>query len=212
MHASQTIKERTGDVMPMPPETPRMDEPARPGGLHALFDLHRADLLRFLKARCGDGAMAEDLLQDLWLKLSRPLGGPVQNGRAYLFRMANNLVLDGARGRARAMRRDRDWIEVDGAMPEDRPDPADNAEDMLVRQQEAGVLHRAIDALPPGARRALWLYRIEEHSQAEVAGIMRISRSGVEKHLAVAMRHLRDWLAEAGMMPPAGHSNSKEQE
>jgi len=59
-------------------------------------------------------------------------------------------------------------------------------------------LQQAIEDLPHGARRALLLFRFEERSQAEIAQIMGISRSGVEKHLAVAMKHLRNALADCG--------------
>lgn len=193
----------------------RSGELPRSDGLQALFDRHRAEILRFLAARCGNAEEAQDLLQDLWLKLARSAPGPVRNGRAYLFRMANNLVLDKARGARRAMRRDRAWLDADGPvpdLPEHRPDPADNAEETLARQQEVEALREAIDSLPPGQRRALWLYRIEEHNQAVVAAIMGISRSGVEKHLALAMRHLRERLGAAGLFLPARPTAGKEQE
>ena len=87
----------------------------QPGGLEGLFALHRDELLRFLTARCGNPEEAEDHLQDLWIKVStQQAAGPIANGRAYLYRMANNLVLDQVRGRHRAMRRYRDWLEQDG--------------------------------------------------------------------------------------------------
>ena len=76
------------------------------GGLAGLLAGHRAELLRFLAARCGDAEEAQDLLQDLWIKASAQAEGPIANGRAYLFRMANNLVLDRRRAQQRAMRRD----------------------------------------------------------------------------------------------------------
>ena len=176
----------------------RMDGNA---GLTALFEAHRAELLRFLTARCGDPDHAEDLLQELWIKSMAVDQGPIANGRAYLFRMANNLVLDRRRSEQRAMRRNREWLlhsEGGDMLPEHRPDPTPRADEELERQQEAGILRSAIAALPPGAGRALRLHRLEGHPQAEVADIMGISRSGVEKHLAVAMRHLRNALANCG--------------
>ena len=98
------------------------------------------------------------------------------------------------------MRRDRLWLETEEAVgaSELRPDPAPSADEQLERRQEAELLARAIAALPPGARRALRLHRFDGHGQAEVAAIMGISRSGVEKHLALAMRHLRAALADCG--------------
>lgn len=170
-------------------------------GLAGLFGQHRGELLRFLVARCGDADEAEDLLQELWIKASGQPAGPVNNGRAYLFRMANNLVLDQARLRRRAMARDHSWLAADGLAEgavEERPDPSQPVDEVMSKAQEAALLRQAIDDLPPGAQRALRLHRFEGLGQAEVAQIMGISRSGVEKHLAVAMKHLRNSLRDCG--------------
>ena len=173
-----------------------------PAGLAALLDRHRGEVLRFLAARTGSHDDAEDLLQELWLRLgSATPRGPISNGRAYLFRMANNLALDLSRGRQRAMARDKRWIddggEVSGAI-EERPDPQPRADDALAQAQEAALLQQAIAELPPGAARALRLHRFDGLGQGEVALEMGISRSGVEKHLALAMKHLRRALADCG--------------
>jgi RNA polymerase sigma-70 factor (ECF subfamily) len=174
---------------------------SRKGGLAGLLAQHRAELLRFLVARCGNAGDAEDLLHELWIKASIQPMGPISNGRAYLFRMANNLVLDQARLRHRAMVRDHNWLVADGHCEgpvEDRPDPSQPADEALVYKQEAALLKEAIAALPAGAQRALRLHRFEGMGQAEVAQVMGISRSGVEKHLAVAMKHLRNSLRNCG--------------
>ncbi|QGN56513.1 sigma-70 family RNA polymerase sigma factor [Novosphingobium sp. Gsoil 351] len=171
---------------------------AAAGGLAAVYAASRAELLRFLAARCGDATEAEDVLQELWLKLEVGAPGPVANARAYLFRMANNLVLDRRRSQHRAMARDRAWAG-EGAAIDERPDPAPLADETLVKREEAEVLARAIAALPPGAQRALRLYRFDGLDQGEVARTMGISRSGVEKHLALAMRQLRAALADCGL-------------
>jgi len=173
-------------------------------GLAGIFALHRSELLRFLVARCGAADTAEDLLQDLWIKASSRPDGPIANPRAYLFRMANNLVLDLRRAQHRAMRRNHAWIVAnDGgdSLIEEWADPALPVDEELVRQQEAALLQTAIAALPAGAQRALRLHRLEGHSQGEVAQIMGISRSGVEKHLANAMKHLKTALADCGFFP-----------
>lgn len=181
-------------------------EHADANGLVLLLDMHRADLLRFLGARCGAADEAEDILQEMWIKVTGQATGPITNGRAYLFRMANNLVLDRARGRRRAMRRERVWLEVESGglaeQPEHRADPGEPPDEAIVREQEARALRDAIAGLPEGARRALQLYRFDEIGQKEIAEIMGITRSGVEKHLALAMRRLRQSLADCGSFDP----------
>jgi DNA-directed RNA polymerase specialized sigma24 family protein len=69
---------------------------------------------------------------------------------------------------------------------------------VMVEAEEAQIVRRAVEALPQGARRALLLYRFQGHSQGEIAAMMGISLSGVEKHLALAMRHLRTRLNDCG--------------
>ena len=180
------------------------------GGLAALFEAHRAELARFMRARCGDFGDGEDLLHELWLKVGSLSAGPIANGRAYLFRMANNLVLDTRRARMRAMARDRQWTDADGEADlaiEERADRSEPADERIAREQEAALLRRAIETLPPGARRALHLHRFEGLPQSEVAEAMGISRSGVEKHLAVAMKHLRRSLADCGYAASAASAS-----
>ena len=158
-------------------------------------------------ARSGNAADADDLLQELWIRITTLADqagtGPIANPRAYLFRMANNLALDGLRSRQRTMARDRGWLDVLGraeAPPSQIADPAISVEDALAHAQEVRLLAEAIEALPPGAGRALRLHRLQGLKQDEGARIMGISRSGVEKHLVVALKHLRAALQEGGLL------------
>ena len=176
-----------------------MIEPVEDLPLDVLYGVHRAELLRFLISRTGDPSEAEDLVQDLWLKASRGSAGPTANGRAYLFRMAQNLIVDRARERQRRMRRERLWID-DGAPPsaagEERADPSRDAEKALIDREELARLSQAIETVPDGARRVFDLHKLKGLSHAEVAAQLGISHSGVEKHMAVAMKYLRRALAD----------------
>jgi RNA polymerase sigma factor (sigma-70 family) len=166
----------------------------RAQGLEALYGLHRADLLRFLIARTGDRAEAEDVLQELWIRVQGQATRPVANGRAYLYRMAQNLVLDRVRSKARRMKRDRQWLEEAADITPTGVVTAgggSSADEVIEQREEAALLASAIASLPQGARRALELHKIEGLSHAEVAERMGVSRSGVEKHMAVAMKYLR---------------------
>ncbi len=143
------------------------DEAVATSGLSGLFDVHRPELLRFLGARCGDPVEAEDLLQELWLKLVDLERGPIANGRAYLFRMANNLALDRVRRRQRAMRRDRAWLEREPALGIGGRGPARSRRPARRRRCSSRrrwqVLRAAIATLPDGARRALRCLSVRRH-------------------------------------------------
>src|SRR5262245_31694542 len=113
-------------MRPFAPEPHMVADEVHSSGLAAAIERHRDELRRFLVARCGNAGEAEDRLQELWIKALRQPAGPIGDPRAYLFRMANNLVLDASRARRRAMMRDRKWLADDagGAGPlEDRTDP-----------------------------------------------------------------------------------------
>jgi RNA polymerase sigma-70 factor (ECF subfamily) len=148
-------------------------------------------LLRFLTARLGDPAAAEDVLQDLWVRLQAVDSGPIANGRAYLYRAAQNIALDAVRARHRTAARDRQWATAHSGPGAEPADLSPNAEADMLAREEAAALASAIAALPEAAGRAFRLHKLEGLSHAEIAARLGISRSGVEKHIAVAMAHLR---------------------
>ncbi len=175
-----------------------MESPASPspGGLLAAYDAHRAALRRFLAARSGDAAEADDLMQELWLAAQTGASGPVSNPRAYLFRMANNLVLARRRAALRGAARDRAWITLRHGAVSEPEDDAPAADAAMIAREEAAALASAIANLPPAAGRAFRLHKFEGLSHEQVAQQLGISRSGVEKHIAVAMAHLRRALSD----------------
>ena len=162
--------------------------------LEVAYGVHRVELMRLLLARTGDRLEAEDLFQELWLKIKQNPCGPVQNGRAYLFRMAQNLVVDRLRERQRRMERERRWSDAATDFAPSGIEPVDRgktAEDAILDREEIATLTSAIANLPEGARRAFELHKVQGLSHAEVAAALGISKSGVEKHMAVAMKYLR---------------------
>lgn len=168
-------------------------------GLAGLYRAHRSELLRFLVARIGDAAEAEDVVQEVWLKIASLQTGPVANGKSYLFRIAHNLVLDRVRERKRRAVREQNWSDTEhGPLPASG-EVADSREDAMQEmeaREEAARLASAIANLPEGARNVLRLHKIDGLSHGEVAEKLGISKSGVEKHMAVAMKHLRRLLED----------------
>lgn len=161
-------------------------------GLNEIFAETRSELLRFLTARTGSAGDAEDIVQDIWLRIQAADTGPVANGRAYLYRVAQNLVLDRVRERRRREQRETDWADSQSTLlAGDAADHRPNAMAQIIEREDAAALAAAIAALPEGAGRAFRLHKLDGLSHAEVAARLGISRSGVEKHIAVAMAHLR---------------------
>lgn len=174
------------------PALPLSDDP-----LLAAYLERRANLVRFLAARAGSRAVAEDLAQELYLRLAgRDRGEPVTNPTALLYRMAHNLMLDRARGEARSAAREAAWrqtarTEIAGVEVADEP-PADEA---AASAQRLRLLIAAVADLPPQAGRAFRLHKLEGLSQAETARAMGLSVKGVEKHVSAALKALTARLA-----------------
>ncbi len=157
-------------------------------GLEAVFLNHRQELLRFLRAR-GAGPNADDLLQELWLKVSSLTVQPVSDPLAYLYRMANNLMLDRNRGEMRRSRREQDWMESAGDAPSDGSDVA-SGERVVLAQQEMKAVQEALSALGERTEAIFRRFRLEGVTQHQIASDMGISISAVEKHLQKAYRAL----------------------
>jgi RNA polymerase sigma factor (sigma-70 family) len=163
------------------------------GGLTAVLTANRPQLIRFFTSRTGSPAEAEDVVQEIWLHVARADTGPVASPLAYLHRIGMNIVLDRVRERQRRTRREQGWSDVaidqrGGEATDEGPSP----EEIVDGRQQAKRLVAAIDALPPGAARVFRRHKLDGLSHAEVAAELGITRSAVEKHIAVALRHLRE--------------------
>jgi RNA polymerase sigma-70 factor (ECF subfamily) len=157
-------------------------------GLEAVFLNHRAPLLRFLRAR-GAGDSAEDLLQELWIKASSSVTGPIAEPLAYLYRAANNLMLDRRRSELRSARRDQDWSDATGGALFGVSD-APSGERMLIAREMLEAAEAALQALGDRTELVFRRFRVEGVSQRQIADELGISLSAVEKHLQKAYRAL----------------------
>jgi RNA polymerase sigma factor (sigma-70 family) len=160
-------------------------------GLEGAFLENRERLVRFLVAR-GAGDAAEDLAQEIWLKISSARPGPIASPLSYLYRVADTLMIDRFRSQRQGSRRDRDWSELNlGAVP--GVSDAPSAE----RQVAAGELVRRVAELlarlePPRVAEVFRRHRIDGVAQRQVAAEFGISLSTVESDLRIAYRALAD--------------------
>ena len=109
-------------------------------------------------------------------------------GRAFLFQIARNLLIDAAR---------RDKVVSFGVMADiDLLHVDDTAQSGLEARDELRRLQAIIETLPIQCRRVFVLRRVYDRSVAEIAEEMGLSVSTVEKHLTKAvtrvMRAVRD--------------------
>ena len=157
-------------------------------GLQAIFEDNREQLLRYLRAH-GAGDSAEDLLQDLWLKVSTSTQGPIASPRSYLFRAATNLMIDVRRSEAQQQRREVEWSGLTDRLPgspANDPDP----ERQLAGRQSLQKVQSELQKLPSRALAIFRQHRIEGLTQREVASAMGLSSSTIESDLRMVYRLL----------------------
>lgn len=154
-------------------------------GLEAVFLSSRDRLLAFLRAH-GAGDAAEDLLQELWLKVSSAPAGPIAQPLSYLYRAANNLMLDRYRSQQQASKRDQDWTEAATTVPGQSDEPS--TERRLIAREQLRLAQAALDSLGERPAAIFRRHRIDGVGQREIAGEFGISISTVESDLRRAYR------------------------
>jgi RNA polymerase sigma-70 factor (ECF subfamily) len=141
--------------------------------------------LRRLAPGMGD---LEDLVSEVLTRAYSNNGWrSVDHGRAYLFTVARNLVID-------MTRRDK-IVSFDTVVELDMLQSDHDLDAQLCARDELRRLQTVLDGMPPQCRRAFVLRRVHEKSVAEIADEMGLSVSTVEKHLGKAVRLLMQALA-----------------
>ena len=142
---------------------------------------------------CGDRGVAEDVVQNVFLKFYES-GGLARVGHppAYLRRAVVTRTINAIRDRKRLDLPGEEalWSAAEQAAA---PGPTHLA-DLNDR------LHRAISQLPDRARLILRLSRLEGYSHKEIAGQLDISPKTVENQLARALKLLRRYLPQGGLL------------
>jgi len=160
------------------------------GGLFDLFAAERDSLLRYLGLRGAAPEEAEDILQEIYLKLREAGTGPIAQPKAYLFKMTTNAYLMTRRAAVRRARREEGWM--DAALEDGGASPEPSAEARLIARERLAAVQRAIGALPERTRIILRRFRLDGASQRAIAVEMGVSVSAVEKHLQRAYHALAD--------------------
>jgi len=161
----------------------RLVESARKGdrvAFERLYHRHRNRIYGLVWRLCGgDAALAEDLLQESFIRAWQKLDSFRGDSRfgTWLHRLSANVALSERRSRMRRMGRE---TELDLAVER----KATGARDVYAGQRMD--LEQAVARLPERARTVLVLYDIEGYSHAEVAEIagMAVGSSKAQLHRA----------------------------
>ena len=163
----------------------------------ALFVDHRSQLVRYAASIVGERGLAEDVVQDAYLRLERAerkragdetLDEPL----AYLFHVVRNLAIDVRRrlGRERSHAVPGDAVNA-GEIAEDRPDP----EAQAIARDQLRALQAALEELPKRSRVALEMHRFGGYRIVDVAAHLGVSVGTAHALIVGALDHCKSRLA-----------------
>lgn len=174
---------------PRPPAdlTPTLVARLREGSATAgrmLTELYHPPLMRFCYRYLGSREEAEDVVQEVFLKVLDTRVMP-DNFRAWVYKIARNRCLDLIRARGR--RREDQNLESASRVEEDLT----GCLTRLVRHEQRAHLRRALASLSENHREVLHLRYAEELSRSEIAQVLGIPEPLVKSRLYEGMVQLR---------------------
>ena len=149
-------------------------------------------LMTFFLRRVRDRSLAEDLTQDVLLKVVRASEkGQIERADSYVFKVAINLLRDQRRRAQRAgpaiflpIEADRDG-HLESQLVE-----AISPERVLLSEDSLADVLRCLEELGELTRNIFILFRLENMKQKDIAALYGIGQSTVEKHVIKAVLHL----------------------
>jgi RNA polymerase sigma-70 factor (ECF subfamily) len=149
-----------------------------------------ARIRRFVGSRVEDEHAADDITQDVMLKIQTQLDAlpPEEKLPGWVFTVTRNKITD--HYRARGVRQHADVTDVEVAT-----DGSDAEQDAAAREL-ASCLTRMVERLPEPYREAMKLADLEGLAQQEIADRMAISLSGAKSRVQRARQQLRAMIVD----------------
>ena len=169
-----------------------------------LLQKYRTPLINFLFRMVRDSATAEDLAQEVFLRVyrARKQYSPSAKFTTWLFRIATNLALNSVRdNRHRQMDVSIEASVEDDEAPLQLPAREMRIDEHMIERDRAEFIRQAISSLPEKQRAAVLLHKYEEMDYAEIAKILECSESALKSLLFRAYETLRVQLAPLVSQP-----------
>jgi RNA polymerase sigma-70 factor, ECF subfamily len=145
--------------------------------VHGLFEQLRVPVFRYLLRKTRDSGRAEDITQETFLRLFRHLREErvLDNPRAWIFTVANNLAVDASRSESHIKDLDETtWQNIEESRSGLQADP----EKLMLQRERLDRLHVAVLNLTPLQRECLHL-RVAGLRYREIADLLELSQSTV---------------------------------
>jgi RNA polymerase sigma factor (sigma-70 family) len=144
---------------------------------------------RLLKRRGNSASQAEDLIQEAFLRMQEycAKGGIVRQPEAFLVRTALRLGMNARRDAHSELYADEEVAEI-ARVVDTNPTP----DEVLAADQCLQRMRDALDAVSRKTREVFFMHRLDGLTYAQIAQLMGLSVSAIEKHMASALATLAD--------------------
>ncbi len=162
----------------------------------ALLARHRAPLINFFSRMVRDHALAEDLAQEVFLRVykARERWKPDAKFSTWLYRIATNLALNALRDRKGTAAESR---PADGEGEDETarlPDPQPSAAERIMLSERERIIRGAVESLPANQRAAVILHKYQDVDYRQIAKILGVTESALKSLLFRAYETLRQRL------------------
>jgi RNA polymerase sigma factor (sigma-70 family) len=148
-------------------------------------------LVRYLSKKVRNNEDANDLAQEAFLRMHKfQQSRQLSNARAFLYKTANNLVVDQIR-RAKVHEKYLSSEMLPDESDEENGKLAPSAERTALAERELDQIYKVVDKMPEKVRRAFLMHRAKDLSYSQIADEMDVSNSMVEKYIVQALKILR---------------------
>lgn len=152
----------------------------------ALYDMYSKPLYRNLLRLVKDEDVAQELLQDLFMKIweIRERIEPEKSFKSFLYKIAENLAYAHFRQIAKNER-------LIAKLIISSVEFVTNAEDTIIVKENHALLQRAISSLSPQAKQVYTLCKLEGKSYEEVSQQLGISHKTISGHIVKANKDVK---------------------
>ena len=162
-----------------------------------LLERHRGPVIHFLYRMVQNQAVAEELAQEVFLRVYRSRGSyePTARFTTWLFRIATHLALNYIRDRRHEKGSESIDNEVRDGLVRQLSDHEPSVEQRMLREARLSEVRLAIEALPAKQKSAVLMHKYQEMEYSQIASVLNCSESAVKSLLFRAYETLRSRLA-----------------
>lgn len=170
-------------------------------GFTYLAQKYHRPMIHFLYRMVNNQAIAEELAQEVFLRVYRARGSYRAEARftTWLYRIATNLAVNYARDTKHERTAQTVYLDQPDEETGTSPDLADDepsAEERLLRDERMAAIRRHVMALPERQRMAVLMHKYQGMDYRQIGEVLKLSESATKSLLFRAYQTLRDKLKD----------------